>query len=205
MFCPKCRSEFRQGIGACANCEVDLVDDLPPADPFSSPEHMAKMLAQAQEERGIELEAVFVGNYGNLREWQSVLAEYKIASVMAGESADTAIHTGIHDRLFLMIAQDEVGRVRDIINERWAAGLKLEGVMVAEQATSPEQLDSGTCPACQTEVPSTEAECPECGLFIGSATDDSPAATETETETETDDTPAGEAAADSDKDRRDDD
>jgi len=30
MFCPNCRSEYRAGVTRCADCDVDLVDELPP-------------------------------------------------------------------------------------------------------------------------------------------------------------------------------
>lgn len=30
MFCPKCRSEFREGFFYCNKCDVDLVETLPP-------------------------------------------------------------------------------------------------------------------------------------------------------------------------------
>ena len=29
MFCPNCRSEFREGITRCPDCDVDLVAALP--------------------------------------------------------------------------------------------------------------------------------------------------------------------------------
>jgi hypothetical protein len=32
MYCPKCRAEFVEGITKCPDCEVDLVEDLPPED-----------------------------------------------------------------------------------------------------------------------------------------------------------------------------
>jgi len=29
MFCPQCKAEYRQGFTRCADCEVELVDELP--------------------------------------------------------------------------------------------------------------------------------------------------------------------------------
>jgi len=31
-FCPKCRAEYREGFSRCSDCEVDLVDELPPEE-----------------------------------------------------------------------------------------------------------------------------------------------------------------------------
>src|SRR5260370_26766311 len=33
MFCPNCRAEYRSGFARCSDCEVDLVEDLPPQNP----------------------------------------------------------------------------------------------------------------------------------------------------------------------------
>lgn len=30
MYCPKCRMEYREGFTQCSDCDVKLVDDLPP-------------------------------------------------------------------------------------------------------------------------------------------------------------------------------
>ena len=30
MFCPQCRTEYREGFTTCADCKVDLVAELPP-------------------------------------------------------------------------------------------------------------------------------------------------------------------------------
>jgi hypothetical protein len=30
MFCPRCKAEYRSGYRRCADCDVDLVDELPP-------------------------------------------------------------------------------------------------------------------------------------------------------------------------------
>lgn len=30
MFCPKCRAEYRDGFNICSDCNVELIDELPP-------------------------------------------------------------------------------------------------------------------------------------------------------------------------------
>ena len=40
MFCPVCRSEYREGFTSCADCGVDLVPALPP-ERHSSPDDVA--------------------------------------------------------------------------------------------------------------------------------------------------------------------
>ena len=32
MFCPNCRAEYGEGILVCADCKIDLVNELPPED-----------------------------------------------------------------------------------------------------------------------------------------------------------------------------
>jgi hypothetical protein len=32
MFCPKCKAEYREGFYRCADCEIDLVPELPPEE-----------------------------------------------------------------------------------------------------------------------------------------------------------------------------
>ena len=29
MFCPKCKTEYREGFSKCADCDIDLVEKLP--------------------------------------------------------------------------------------------------------------------------------------------------------------------------------
>jgi hypothetical protein len=39
MFCPNCKAEYREGILRCAECDVDLVFELP-AEPNQIPEYV---------------------------------------------------------------------------------------------------------------------------------------------------------------------
>ncbi len=39
MFCPKCKSEYREGFSKCADCDVDLVPELTP-EPEETPEYV---------------------------------------------------------------------------------------------------------------------------------------------------------------------
>ena len=38
MFCPMCKAEYRPGFTRCSDCEVDLVDTLPPEPSEPAPE-----------------------------------------------------------------------------------------------------------------------------------------------------------------------
>ncbi len=63
-FCPQCRFEYREGVKACPECKVDLVEQLPgrPApseQPYSevymvSERMEADLIASLFEENGIE-------------------------------------------------------------------------------------------------------------------------------------------------------
>ncbi len=66
-WCPKCKSEYREGITECADCKVPLVDELPPdrENPYSEEAQMQEMkqwvieptTETALEEKDAETEA----------------------------------------------------------------------------------------------------------------------------------------------------
>lgn len=39
MFCPRCKAEYKKGISRCAECDIDLVFELP-AEPDQTPEYV---------------------------------------------------------------------------------------------------------------------------------------------------------------------
>lgn len=60
-WCPKCKSEYREGIKECADCKLPLMDELPPEseNPYSEEAEMKQMqqwVLEAAEEFGEEKE-----------------------------------------------------------------------------------------------------------------------------------------------------
>lgn len=156
MFCPECRAEYRDGIAQCAHCEVPLVAELAKEDAFSSPEAMARAL------EGRELVNVIVGSHVPLLEAQGLLAKQRLLSVIAGESEE--VEAAMHARFYLKVATEDLGRMREILQEKWQEGLEREGLSLE---AAPEKVEANACPACGTEVPDSTTECPDCGLFLG--------------------------------------
>src|SRR5687768_14183742 len=105
MYCPKCASEFRAGVTFCKNCEVDLVAEPPRKDAFDDESTMAEIL------RDKDLEAVVVGAYASVREHQAGLARERIPSIIAPEDEGAEVQPGLHQRLYLLVAVDDLERV----------------------------------------------------------------------------------------------
>ena len=156
MFCPRCRSEYRAGFTRCAHCEVELVAELPPADLYENPDAMAKAL------EGKDTQAILVGSHVDLAQAQRFLGSQQILSVLAGEG-DQEVEAPMHQRLFLMVAAEDLERARAAIQARWREGAIAQGLMTKE----PGAVSADVCPACGASVPANVSECPDCGLFIG--------------------------------------
>jgi Protein of unknown function (DUF2007). len=100
MFCPKCRSEYREGFYKCADCGVDLVDGQPP---------------ETEGDVGyVELVEVFsTYNQGDIAFIKSVLDGEGIHYYFSGESTIMMIGAGSYARL--LVKADEADRAREIL------------------------------------------------------------------------------------------
>jgi len=102
MFCPKCRSEYREGFYKCADCGVDLVAQLPP---------------EAEDEVGyIDLVEVFsTYQQGDIAFIKSVLDGEDITYFFQGESSVMLIAAGAYARL--LVKNEEAPRVKEILQD----------------------------------------------------------------------------------------
>ncbi len=119
MFCPKCRAEYRTGFHKCADCDIELVGELPELPPEPKPEFI---------------------------DYDEVLATYNLAdiailkSVLEGEDI-TYFFKGEHfarmqplaDPVRLMIRKDQVEDVRNLL-----ADLKLSFMGITNPSESEE-------------------------------------------------------------------
>lgn len=98
MFCPRCRSEYREGFDHCADCDTELVMALPPAP---RPEY-------------VPFEQVLATfNPGDIALIKSLLDAEQIRYYFLGE------HFGyvqpLADPARLMVAQDQAEMAREIL------------------------------------------------------------------------------------------
>jgi hypothetical protein len=77
MYCPKCRSEFREGFVECADCLVPLVENLPPEEPEPIPEY-------------VDLEEVMTSfDIGEIAIAGSILDGHQMSYLVQGENFST--------------------------------------------------------------------------------------------------------------------
>jgi len=101
MFCPKCKSEYREGFYKCADCDVSLVSELPQV---------------SADESGDEFLQVFsTYSQGEIAFIKSVLDGEDITYFFQGESSTMLIAAGAYARL--LVKADEADRAREILQE----------------------------------------------------------------------------------------
>ena len=80
MFCPKCRTEYSEGIYVCADCGISLVPELLPEPPPESPEYS-------------EFEEIlFTFNAGDIAVIKSLLDSEGIVYYFGGNFSVMCIH-----------------------------------------------------------------------------------------------------------------
>ena len=102
MFCPQCKSEYKEGFYKCADCGVDLVAEQPPE--------------LIKEVSYVDLVEVFsTYQQGDIAFIKSILDGEGITYFFQGESSVMLLAAGAYARL--MVKAEEVQRAREILQE----------------------------------------------------------------------------------------
>lgn len=102
MFCPKCKSEYREGFYKCADCGVDLVSERP----FEPEEKVSY----------VDLVEVFwTFQQGDIAFLKSVLDGDGITYCFQGENSNLMVGGGSYARL--LVQADQVERAKEILQE----------------------------------------------------------------------------------------
>jgi hypothetical protein len=122
MFCPKCRAEYREGFRTCADCNIELVDELAPEP----------------EPEFVDYEEILATyNRADMALIKSILDAENITYFFKGEYF--AYVNPLADPARLMVRKDQVRDAKNVLK-----GLKLSylGVSLDKNSEEGEEQDS---------------------------------------------------------------
>jgi hypothetical protein len=105
-FCPKCRAEYIEGVETCPDCQVKLVDELPPMDETEYVD-LVELEKVQDEVSGVMMKGILVNNGIN-----ALLKAAKIPWYDGIASTWSAYYWGI-----ILVPKEDVERSRTILNE----------------------------------------------------------------------------------------
>ena len=100
MFCPECKAEYREEFKKCSDCNVDLVEQLPPE----------------QAEEFVEyVEVLRISNLSDIALIKSILDSEDIIYYFQGEHANYLIPPVLPARL--RVNKDQVEKTIEVLND----------------------------------------------------------------------------------------
>ncbi len=100
MFCPKCRSEYREGFTTCSDCNVPLVAELPEETEPDFVDYKEVLATNSPSDRAII---------------SSILDAEGITYFFQGEFVAAYVYNAIPVRL--MVREDQVERAIEILKD----------------------------------------------------------------------------------------
>jgi hypothetical protein len=105
-FCPKCRAEYIEGVETCPDCQVKLVNELPPMDETEYVD-LVELEKVQDEVSGVMMKGILVNNGIN-----AILKAAKIPWYDGIASTWSTYYWGI-----ILVPKEDVERSRKILNE----------------------------------------------------------------------------------------
>ncbi|HAM49907.1 MAG TPA: hypothetical protein DCP92_04140 [Nitrospiraceae bacterium] len=100
MFCPKCRSEYREDFTSCTDCNVPLVSELPPESKPGFVDYKEVLSTNSPSDRALI---------------KSILDAEGITYFFQGEYVSAYVYNAIPVRL--MVREDHVQKAMDILKD----------------------------------------------------------------------------------------
>ena len=102
MYCPKCRSEYREGFFKCADCGVPLVANLPQEEQEPVLEY-------------VDLEEVMTSfDIGEIALARSVLDDYQISNLVQGDYFSTCCGSM---PATILVPKDKVNKAKELLQD----------------------------------------------------------------------------------------
>jgi hypothetical protein len=131
--CPECKAEYEAGVTECTDCQVPLVDTLPPEEPGTPPDL----------EEG---ELVPMRNFGNAAEANLVaglLEENGIRAFVPGGEF-TVAPSSFSNEIVLLVDERDLDRAVALYDAYFAEDVALEAdAPVPGEPESPSESDGG--------------------------------------------------------------
>jgi ribosomal protein L40E len=143
-FCPNCRVEYVPGIAKCSDCDVPLVDELPPAPADDS---AAEEMVVLVEGRGA-VETRMIAAELDAAEIPYVLAGDEMGSVLVYPAQDAKI----------LVPQGDLERAQEV--------LATVGESLAIELPDDADVGLAVCEQCGAELPDGATACPNCGATV---------------------------------------
>ena len=158
MWCPKCRSEFREGFEYCAACDADLVAELPSEEAVASDRGEVRETAEDPVRQVKRAEFCGFLSLDEAAEARASLAEVGLSSeILIRDAPRLQGEDAARDEFWLRVDPDDteaVGKVLEMESENPADG--------------PEPL---RCPECNAKLDARDRLCLGCGTTIAVADD----------------------------------
>ncbi len=103
MYCPRCRSEFKEGIFECSDCLIPLVSNLPPEESAPVPDY-------------IDFKEIKTSlDMGDIALIKSILDDHKIIYYILNEYLGATYGAALPARI--MVSEDQAEDARSLLKD----------------------------------------------------------------------------------------